>query len=80
MWYKHGQVFFVVYYQPLGSHPTVTRFLKQVFESKPTAGVKAVPLDCGLFLLFLALFQASTADWIMLAHASLSTAGPWIET
>ena len=26
-----------MYYQPLGSHPTVTRFLKWVFESKPTA-------------------------------------------
>ena len=26
-----------MYYQPLGSHPTVTRFLKPVFESKPTA-------------------------------------------
>ena len=35
MRYKHCQVFFVVYYQPLGSHPTVTRFLKRVFESKP---------------------------------------------
>ena len=37
MWYKHCQVFLVMYYQPLGSHPTVTRFLKPVFESKPTA-------------------------------------------
>ena len=35
--YKHCQVFFVMYYQPQGSHPTVTRFLKRVFESKPTA-------------------------------------------
>ena len=26
------------------------------------AGVEAVPLDCGMFLLFLALFQACTAD------------------
>ena len=37
IWYKHCQVFFVMYYQPLGCHPTVTRFLKRVFESKPTA-------------------------------------------
>ena len=35
MWYEHCQVFFVMYYEPLGSHPTVTKFLKRVFDSNP---------------------------------------------
>ena len=45
MWYKHCQVFFLMYYQPLGSHLTVTRFLKQVSESKPTALGYTQPWD-----------------------------------
>ena len=31
MWYKHCQASFVMYYQSLGSQPTVTRFLKWFF-------------------------------------------------
>ena len=53
MWYKHDQVFFVMYYQPLGSHPTVTRFLKQVFESKPTALGYTRPWDVSKVLCYL---------------------------
>ena len=53
MWYKHCQVFFVMYYQPLGSHPTVTRFLKRVFESKPTALGYTRPWDVSKVLCYL---------------------------
>ena len=45
MWYEHCEVFFVMYYQPLGSHPTVTRFLKRVFDSKPTSPGYTRPWD-----------------------------------
>ena len=53
MWYKHGQVFFVMYYQPVGSHPTVTRFLKRVFESKPTTLGHTRPWDVSKVLCYL---------------------------
>ena len=53
MWCKHGQVFFVMYYQPHGSHPTVTRFLQQVFESKPTALGYTRPWDVSKVLCYL---------------------------
>ena len=39
MWYEHCQVFFVMHYQPLGSHPTVTRFLKRNRNWNRTCGV-----------------------------------------
>ena len=35
MWYKHCQVFFAMYYQPLGSYPKVTRILKRVLDPNP---------------------------------------------
>ena len=53
MWYKHGQVCFVMYYQPLGSHPTVTRFLKRVFGLKPTALGYTRPWDVSKVLCYL---------------------------
>ena len=53
MWYKHCQVFFVMYYQLLGSHPTVTRFLKSVFEWKPTAPGYTRPWDVNKVLCYL---------------------------
>ena len=40
-------------YQPLGSHPTVTRFPKQVFESKPTALGYTRPWDVSKVLCYL---------------------------
>ena len=53
MWYKHYQIFVVMYYQPLGSHPTVARFLKRVFESKPTALGYIRPWDVSKVLCYL---------------------------
>ena len=53
MWYKHGQVFFVMHYQPLGSHPKVTRFLKRVFGLKPTALGYTRPWDVSKVLCYL---------------------------
>ena len=42
-----------MYYQPLGSHPTVTRLLKWVFESKPTALAYTRPWDVSKVLCYL---------------------------
>ena len=53
MWYKHYKVFFVMYYQPFGSHPRVTRFLKRVFESKPTTPGYTRPWDVNKVLCYL---------------------------
>ena len=53
MWYKHCQVVFVLYYQPFGSHPTVTRFLKRVFESNSTAQGYTRPWDVSKVLCYL---------------------------
>ena len=53
MWYKQCQAFSVMYYQSLGSQPTVTRFLKWFFESKPTAPGYTRPWDISKVLRYL---------------------------
>ena len=65
MWYKHGQVFFVMYYQPPGSHPTVIRFLKRVFESKPTALGYTRPWDVSKILCYLGTIYNSEVGLII---------------
>ena len=42
-----------MYYQPLGSHPTVTRILKRLFESKPIAPGYTRPWDVSKVLCYL---------------------------
>ena len=53
MWYKQCQAFFVMCYQSLGSQPTVTRFLKWLFESQPIAPGYTRPWDISKVLCYL---------------------------
>ena len=79
MWYKHGQVFFVMYYQPLGSHPTVTTFLKRVFESKPTALGYTRPLEVSKVLCYLGTIYNSEdlSLWNVIFKTVMAVSAPF---